>query len=255
MADNLFDKVTDLLIEFKPVSLSEMDQVKLMDRIDSKFVLPFSTLPAIMQCLLADYYVLTIDKTKAFNYQTDYFDTPGLSMYFDHHNGRPNRYKVRQREYVESAIKFIEVKFKNNKGRVKKERIQIHHNNQDFGSFVKNATPYHPDQLSIILTNRFNRFTLVDSNFRERVTVDFNLMFNDLTNKVRLTDLVIIEVKQSKTSRESLIFKALRQYGLRPESFSKYCLGVSLLKRTSKINNFKHTINLINKLSHVELSA
>ncbi|HLO58325.1 MAG TPA: polyphosphate polymerase domain-containing protein [Bacteroidales bacterium] len=255
MEDNLFDTVTDLVREFKPVSLSEMDQVKLMDRIDSKFVLPFCTLPAILQCLSSGYYVLTIKEMKAFNYQTDYFDTPGLNMYFDHHNGRPNRYKVRQREYVESAIKFIEVKFKNNKGRVKKERIQIHTNDQDFGSFVKNATPYHPDDLSIILTNRFNRFTLVDYNFSERVTVDFNLVFNDNTNKVRLTDLVIIEVKQSKASRQSLIFKALRQYGLHPESFSKYCLGVSLLNRTPKINNFKHTVNLINKLSHVELSA
>jgi hypothetical protein len=247
------DTANDLLKDFKPVSLAQMDDVKLMDRIDSKFVLPFNKLSFILKKLSSGYAVLTINNCKVFQYHTDYFDTPDLGMYFNHHNGKLNRYKIRQREYVESAIRFFEVKFKSNKGRVVKNRIPV--KDRNFEGFIRKFTPYFPADLSIKIKNRFNRFTLVDYNFQERVTVDFNLMFSDNKQHVGLSDLVVVEVKQGKSSRNSLIFNALRVNGLRPESFSKYCLGVSLLNLCKKTNNFKYTINLINKLSHVELSA
>ena len=115
------------------------------------------------------------------SYRTDYFDTPELSMYTDHHNGKLNRFKIRQREYVESNIRFVEVKYKSNKGRVIKDRIEKSYKDQvAFKGFINSHTPYDPNALSVILTNRFNRLTLVNLKLQERVTLDFNLSFSNM---------------------------------------------------------------------------
>lgn len=254
--NNYLDRTRELLNGYNPISLSEMDKVRLMDRMDSKFVLSFKDMIPLLESLSDHYFILTIGKNRVFSYRTDYFDTPELEMFSDHHNGKLNRYKIRQREYIESDTRFLEVKFKTNKGRIIKERIQKNKEGiYNFRDFIHQFTPYNPDILDVTLVNRFNRFTLVDKKMQERVTVDLNLSFSGYNQIVGLNGLVIIEVKQDKNSRESHIFGLLKEKGIRPESFSKYCLGIALLSRHNKFNNFKRTINLINKLSHVEISA
>jgi len=254
--NNYLHTANSLLKDFSPISLAEMDDVKLMDRLDSKYVLSFDKLAPVLNCISDHYRILTISDNKVFNYSTEYFDTPELDMFTDHHNGKLNRFKVRQREYVESNIRFLEVKFKSNKGRVIKDRIEKTYSDQkDFSKFVIKHTPYDPDVLKVKIINRFNRFTLVNKKMQERVTVDFNLSFSDPDREIDLNGLVIIEVKQNRNSRNSHMFNALRQNNIRPASMSKYCLGISLLNHHNKFNNFKRTINLVNKLSHVEISA
>jgi hypothetical protein len=251
-----FYTINDLLGKFEPVSLAEMDCVKLMDRTDVKFILSFSKLEPVLRALSDHYNVLTINGLKVFNYRTDYFDTSNLDMFFDHHNGKLNRFKIRQREYLESNLSFLEVKFKSNKGRVIKDRIERSYSDQNaFSGFINKHTPYNPEDLSLTIINRFNRFTLVDKCMRERVTIDFNLAFADNMHDLLLHGLVIIEVKQNKTDKQSEIFNVLKSNVIRPASISKYCLGMSMLNQNTKINNFKKTILVINKLSHVELSA
>ncbi len=251
-----FYTINDLLGKFEPVSLAEMDCVKLMDRTDVKFILSFSKLEPVLRALSDHYNVLTINGLKVFNYRTDYFDTSNLDMFFDHHNGKLNRFKIRQREYLESNLSFLEVKFKSNKGRVIKDRIERSYSDHNaFSGFINKHTPYNPEDLSLTIINRFNRFTLVDKCMRERVTIDFNLAFADNMHDLLLHGLVIIEVKQNKTDKQSEIFNVLKSNVIRPASISKYCLGMSMLNQNTKINNFKKTILVINKLSHVELSA
>ena len=233
-----------------------MDQVTLMDRVDSKFVLSFNDLIPVIGSIIPYYNVLTINSRRLFNYRTDYFDTPALEMFIDHHNGKLNRYKIRQREYIESDIRFLEIKFKSNKGRVIKERTETTMNNGPaFNEFINRNTPYNPQTLDVILVNRFNRLTIVDKKMQERVTVDFNLTFSDQKSKIGLNGLVIIELKQNKNSRESFIYKILKEKGIRPASFSKYCLGIALLNRHYKFNQFKRTIHLVNKLSELETNV
>jgi len=256
MSTPYFHHVNGLLRQFVPISLDEMDGVKLMDRTDMKFALSFDKLGSIL-LLLADHYrVLTINSHRVFTYKTDYFDTPELNMFIDHHNGKLNRYKIRQRKYIESDLNFLEMKFKNNKGRVLKERIERQDNdNKAFTRFILKHTPYDPCELNLTVINHFNRFTLVDKMMRERVTIDFNLAFSNNLQNLWLNGLVIIEVKQNKEDKSSVVYEILKRNSLRPASISKYCLGVTLLNGQSKSNNFKRTILLINKLSHVELSA
>ncbi len=250
------NKIDELVKDLQPVSLSEMDGVKLMDRTDSKFILAFDNLIPVLKNLSDQYRILTINKLRVFNYRTDYFDTPELSMYTDHHNGKLNRFKIRQREYVESNIRFVEVKYKSNKGRVIKDRIEKSCKDQvAFKGFISSHTPYDPNALSVILTNRFNRLTLVNLKLQERVTLDFNLSFTDENHMARLNGLAIIEIKQNRLNMQSPVFKSLKECCIRRQSMSKYCIGVSLLNRHYKLNNFKKTVNLINQLSHVEISA
>jgi hypothetical protein len=246
----------NLINAFDPLGLTEMGDVQLMERTDMKFVLPFEILPTILEKLIGNYRILTIQQKKIFSYRTEYYDTPELAMFSDHHNGKLNRFKVRSRKYIESNLSFLEVKFKSNKGRVIKQRIEDKTTDQKlFIDFIAKHTPYNPNNLHRTIINHFNRLTLVDLQMHERVTVDFNLSFTDGIQNVTLNDLVIIEIKQNYIDKESLIFKLLKENSLRPSPVSKYCLGISLLSNKSKSNNFKQILMKINKISHVELTA
>ena len=248
--------VRSMVSQFGPISLDEMDAVKLMDRIDMKFILPFDQLTGILSQLAKNYKVLTIDGNQVFSYQTDYYDTPELNMFYDHHNGRLTRFKVRHREYIESRLAFLEVKFRSNKGRIIKERIKFQdQNDPSFAGFIEKHTPYNPGKLECTVVNHFNRFTLVDHEMKERVTTDFNISFTDKLRNISLNGLVIIEIKQARADKSSLIYQALKKNSIRPSSISKYCVGVSLLNARSKNNNFKETLLQINKYSHVEFTA
>jgi hypothetical protein len=250
------DIANGLLSRFDPISLDEMDGVKLMDRTDVKYALSFDDLRSILEALTCHYSVLTIKNHRIFSYRTDYFDTPDLNMFLDHHNGKLNRFKIRHREYIESSLSFLEVKFRSNKGRVIKARIESTKDDQPaFTGFISKNTPYNPKTLNLTVVNNFNRITLVDKQLRERVTIDFNLSFSNKVRQLGLNGLVIIEVKQNRKDNNSAIFDILKSNAIRPASISKYCLGISLLNTNFKFNNFKKTILMINKLSHVELSA
>lgn len=256
MTDKYHHTARKLLEEFNSISLQEMECVGLMDRTDVKFVLSFEKLTSVIALLANNYDVLAINGNSVFEYRTDYYDTPDLSMYSDHHNGKLNRFKVREREYIESNQKFLEVKFKTGKGRIRKNRINGSYSDQEsFIEFVGEHTPYDPGNLSLALMNHYNRFTLIDHHLTERITIDFNLSFSRNHKKARLNELAIIEVKQNISSRRSFVFQVLRNMSVKPVSISKYCLGISLLNPDVKFNNFKKTIIMIKKISHVELSA
>ena len=113
-------ELENILNEFEPIGLKDMDRVSLMDRIDSKYVFHIEDLASLLDELKKDYAVLDVNDTKISQYETLYFDTPQFDLYHYHQRGKFNRFKFRIRKYVESNLLFFEVKFKNNKGRTKK---------------------------------------------------------------------------------------------------------------------------------------
>ncbi|MBK7667231.1 MAG: VTC domain-containing protein [Sphingobacteriaceae bacterium] len=116
--------VADILNSFESITLAEMDKAKLMDRTDTKFTFSEENLKKVLTEVKSDYKILEIENCRMSTYQTLYYDTSDLSLYLKHHNGKLNRYKIRHRTYVESKLGFLEVKFKNNKGRTIKVRIK-----------------------------------------------------------------------------------------------------------------------------------
>ncbi|MBO7432154.1 MAG: VTC domain-containing protein, partial [Salinivirgaceae bacterium] len=112
--------------DIEPITLPEMDSIKLMNRIDSKYLTNESVLLAILRDAHAEgYRALVVEGKKVSPYNSMYYDTPELRMFLDHHNRRMVRQKVRTRVYVASGQTFLEIKHKNNKKRTKKKRTEI----------------------------------------------------------------------------------------------------------------------------------
>src|ERR1700749_1249511 len=101
-----------------------MDRVKLMNRTDTKFTFTSAQLEMVLSEVLENYFILEVDGKRISRYRTLYYDTFNYNLYTKHHNGELNGYKIRHRTYVESEIGFLEIKFKNNKGRTIKDRIR-----------------------------------------------------------------------------------------------------------------------------------
>jgi len=255
MSTSNIQTASKIIGRFNTISLDEMEKVRLLDRVDMKFILNIKGMNTILSELQNSYSVLMICGMRVFGYRTTYFDTPELTMFFDHHNGKLNRYKVRHREYIDSQLRFLEVKYRSNKGRVIKQRIEDKNSDTRlFNEFVAGHTPYNPGNLHRTVVSHFNRFTLVDNYLSERVTIDFNLAFTDLIRTINLQDLVVIEIKQNRVNKKSAIYQALKKCSIRPSTLSKYCVGISLLNEIPKANRFKKILMQINKLSHVEYS-
>jgi hypothetical protein len=226
--------IINTIQSFNRVTLADLDQVKLMNRTDHKFCLHRQFLPVVLETLKNDYSILEIQGETIFPYNNTYFDTMEDQMYLNHQNGKRNRYKIRVRQYVQSEDNFLEIKFKTNKGRTIKERIE----RQDFHpvfednelNFLQNYSPYPGSELYPKITSRFNRITLVDNHFTG---------FKNQEKEITLENLVIIEVKRSKANKPALITQVLRANKIRQQGFSKYCIGRSLLEEKLKKNNFK----------------
>ena len=105
--------INSYLDKFNSVSLDEVKNVKLMHRMDQKFVFQINDLSDLLTKLHSSYNVLEVDGEKVQTYKTLYFDTKDKLFFLQHHNSRVNRNKVRFREYVGSGLVFLEVKLKN----------------------------------------------------------------------------------------------------------------------------------------------
>ena len=166
------EKLREILSSFSPISLKEMDRVKLQNRVDTKFVFETSLLPQILADISNDYAVLTIKEKRWNSYRTLYFDTKDLQCYIQHHNGKANRYKIRFRNYVESQLNFLEIKLKNNKSRTikfRKETNELEENlSQSSKQFINDCTFFNGNELIPVLWNNFTRITLVNKTINER---------------------------------------------------------------------------------------
>ena len=239
----------DWLAPFSPISLSEINSVSLMKRVDTKFMVRLESLGLILEDLKNYYQILEIGNHRLMTYRSLYFDTSDLLFYQMHHNGLNNRIKVRKRLYVESELSFLEVKIKNLKGRTTKSRIVTDEFSEDLSeneqNFITKTTCRELD-LKCSITNRFNRFTLVDRSMQERVTIDLNLGYNNESFEPKLA---VIELKQGHLNRKSPLFQTLRNHGYFPYAFSKYCIGLAQSNQDLKQNLFKPKFRKIHQLT------
>jgi|ETNmetMinimDraft_8_1059916.scaffolds.fasta_scaffold22766_2 hypothetical protein len=245
--------VDQQLDKFAPIDLKQMDRVKLLKRTDTKYLLSKDRLIGLFPQLIEHYYVLEVEGKKTSAYHTIYLDTVDKKYFKQHHQGRYKRHKVRFRTYIETGISFLEVKLKQ-KGITNKKRISTTIQeglDQKQSSFLKQWIPENPVDLSGSIQNTFNRITLVHKTKQERVTIDLNLSFSRDDKKVLLTEPVIIELKQSKFNRESIISTLLRANFIRPQRMSKYCIGCILLDKSLKYNRFKSRLLKLNQIQRV----
>lgn len=248
--------MNDILARMGPITLEEMDSIKLMNRIDSKFVTSGDVLRDVLEdAAVRGYRVCTIGGQRITGYLSLYYDTPDLAMYTAHHNGRKTRQKVRTRTYLVSGESFLEIKRKNNHGRTKKKRIRIPP--EDFGHFGTNAEAaaflaekswFTADQLEPRCTTEFDRITLVNREKTERVTMDTNLRFHNMVTGLdgNLADAVVIELKQDGRL-PSPMREILAAHRVMPYRISKYTIGTVLTDPGAKDNRFKEKVRYVEK--------
>jgi VTC domain len=243
--------VLNLLSTFNPITLAEMEGVKLMDRTDTKYTFAVDDLIRILPLVKDKYKILVVENARINRYETLYYDTPELTLYHQHQAGKRNRYKVRHRTYIESEIGFLEVKFKNNKGRTFKTRIKENAVCYTFSAshdeFLQRKTPYNANDLTPMVWVNYSRITLVNTTSAERLTIDLNLEFKNETITQLHPKLVIAEVKQDGKAYSPFI-ALMKELHLREGSISKYCLAIARIYPTVKQNNFKPKLHNLKHL-------
>ena len=240
-----------IVADFSPISLDEMDDVKLMSRTDTKFAFKANKMPFLLQKLLPFYRVLVIDGELIHDYKSLYYDTNNRKFYLDHHNGRVNRNKIRFREYVGSKLTFLEIKRKNNKGKTIKKRMRVDAISNELSEKQQNYIEKiigRPMEVNAKQWINFSRITFVHKTQKERLTIDVNLTFENSNEKGDMKHIVIAEVKQERMSRSSDFMRIAKEMYILPIRISKYCLTTLALNPELKKNRFKEKVLFINKL-------
>lgn len=249
---NLYSATAQKADQFEPIYLAEMDNVKLMNRTDVKYIIPADRFLEILEVLQPYYKCLEVNENRLCDYKTLYFDTPDLQLYHDHLRGRLNRYKIRRRCYVQSDTSFLEVKFKNNKGRTIKKRIRqpffpFISQYDESGDFLVEKTPFNPEEMNPVLWVNYTRITLVHRYAAERITLDLNLQFQTDKEEKNYTKIIIAEVKQ-ECLQSSIFMDLMKYHQIRRGGMSKYCLGMISLYQPLRCNRFKPSLLQLQKI-------
>lgn len=238
------------LERFPPIGLAEMDAVGLQFRMDTKYVFSASLLDGLFGELASGYRVLELNGMRGVEYTTRYFDTVGLKHYFDHHNGRSFRSKVRVRHYGGSNLYMLEVKRRTGRGGTDKRRTPLidlpavlDADQHAFAALYSNCS----EPLFHVLDNRFHRLTFVHRERLERLTIDTNIVFTRQGREVALPGMVVAELKEGRTGHGSPFAAAMRRRTVPPTRFSKYCIGSALTNPGLQHNAFKPVLLRVQK--------
>lgn len=245
-----------LFAMFDPISLEDTNKSsQMLTRFDNKYILKLRDLEIFLEALKSSYLVLEIDGSRIFQYRSCYFDD-NYRCYYEHHNGKRLRFKVRTRHYVNNGSVYFEVKLKDHRGRTKKERIkgQTFFTERIDGEYLSMLSEFYHRSYrrpfeytlrpSLIVSN--NRVTLVARQGGERMTIDFGVGFTGIDGRsVRVgNDFIIVETKSS--NGKGVADQLLRNIGIRKaRKCSKYCIGANLVGHTERRNNFRPILGLV----------
>ncbi|MBE0414394.1 polyphosphate polymerase domain-containing protein [Yoonia sp.] len=244
---------------FTPLSLDELNaKAAMLERLDNKYILPASRFRPALEAFAAHFDVLQIDGKRAFTYATTYYDDPALHGYYDHHQGRRKRCKVRVRNYVDAGFSYLEVKLKDKRQVTIKKRLKLDtpENGVDENgmAFVETC---HSDlyeepfdkPLAPVIGMEYERITLVAKQGGERMTIDTALQFAaaNVTRVVR-PDMFVIETKSARGN--GIADKILRSMHMHPTSrCSKYCIGMAATGQVARRNRFLPALRRLDLLA------
>ena len=227
----------------RTVDLAQLNAAaELQTRVDRKYLLPASALPAVLAALPQGSEVLEIGGEQALRYASQYYDTPDLDSYFGAARGRRRRFKVRARTYVDSGGSFLEVKTRGGRSATVKERVPVEGDVLD-GDAVAYAVDLLSDagipgaadlaaRLEPVLVTRYRRATLLlpatADGDASRATIDLDLAWVGADGRtLTLPASVIVETKSGQ--RAGALDRTLWRHGHRPASLSKYGTGMAAL--------------------------
>jgi hypothetical protein len=229
------------LATLKPIGLEELiEQASLLTRVDRKYIVPRSSLGAVLADLDPHTRVLEIDGARGSAYESVYFDTPDLASYLAAARRRRRRFKIRTRAYLDSGEAYLEVKTRGGRSLTVKDRLEYDLDDRDVltsdgrrhvdlvltetGVGDLGARPLAPT-----LTTSYVRTTLFLPGSTARATIDVDLCWAlDADRRLTTPDLAIVETKSG--SSPSPVDRVLWAHGHRPDGISKYGVGLAALR-------------------------
>jgi hypothetical protein len=229
----------ELVARFEAIPLAELtERAGLLTRVDRKYLLPAAELPVVLAGLPGDVRVLEIDARRRFGYRSDYFDTPGLDSYHGAARRRRRRFKLRLRSYLDTDLRFLEVKTRGARGTTVKQRFPYARERGPWetadtelavAALGAAGVPDVGRRFDLTLTTEYDRVTLFLASTGSRVTVDRHLTWAlpDGT-AMSLPGRVIVETKSGRST--SPVDRLLWSLGHRPCPISKYATGLAALR-------------------------
>ena len=245
-----------MLAQFAAVSLEATNKSsRMLKRTDSKYILCRDEFISVLENFRENFRVLEIGEKNIFMYRSCYFDD-NYKCYYEHHQGKRQRFKVRIRHYVDSDELFFEVKLKDKRGKTNKKRIScsefaVSEISDEKLSMLRSfyLDIYHKEfryDLHPALIVSYKRITLVSVHGGERVTIDLDLGFKSIAgSSVQISDDFIIVETKSADGR-GVSNRALKDNHIRKVmNCSKYCIGSVLSGNVNKYNRFRPIIKTL----------
>lgn len=241
----LFDATLDRLA---PVDLARLDEAaRLLTRRDRKYVVPTTEAAELIRQLAGSSSVLAIGGKRRFAYESVYFDTTDLDTYLAAARGRPRRYKVRIRTYLDSGRQMLEIKRRDGRGNTDKSRTDhtagSSNRLDDHGRAFIAADPVvavDAGALAPILRTTYQRSTLLLGD-GQRLTIDTDLRSVASDGRaVELVDMAIIETKASQVATTA--DRQLWANGHRPIRLSKFCTSLAAIDPTLPSNRWTRAL-------------
>ena len=89
----VFQDIQEIICHYDSVTLEDMKGVRLMNRIDTKYLVSIVKIRELLTASAQDYCIQEVDGERNIAYHTIYYDTPDHQMYIAHQNGRKTREK------------------------------------------------------------------------------------------------------------------------------------------------------------------
>jgi hypothetical protein len=234
------DALDTIVGRMETISLEDMDaRAALRSRVDTKYVVSEEALVDVATRATADYQVLEIGGSRAFAYESVYFDTADLLSFRQHVEDVRPRFKSRSRLYRETGDCFFEVKVKDGADTMRKR--QWPYDPADHGRVTPEAWHFldatlrelagreAPGDLAPTLATRYRRITLAALEGGERVTIDLDVAMESMSghDAALRAPMALIETKTDGGAGR--VDDHLARLGYEPAAISKYRLGVGLL--------------------------
>lgn len=246
------------LNNFNALGLDALNgKAAMLERLDNKYIIAADDLRPALEAFSGLFDVLEIDGKRAFTYATRYFDDSARRAYYDHHQGRRKRCKIRIRNYVDAGFSYLEVKLKDKRSATIKKRLRVDPALRELDStctdFIQTcyADLYGEDfttKLRPVIGMEYERITLVAKEGGERMTIDTGMAFSELAaaggaaagsgvDRDVSPDMFIVETKSARGN--GIADKILRNLHLHPTGrCSKYCIGMAALGLVDQRNRF-----------------